>query len=199
MSTASATPTERVDRRRQQAVVGADEQMPVVGGADGDGPSRPADPGIDDREVDADRRVGSGVAEHGGALTDVVTPDSVGQVDHLGARRDAGDHGTADAGEVVGDPVVGEEGDRQSHGAFLAPTLTGAARRSATGWVVVPGPGGLGGGKVSYTDLATEMTPRRSSAREPEGDRYPAFIRPAAGCGLPGWPVNWTGIRGSYG
>ena len=106
---------EDVDRGREQAVVGADEQVPLAGRPDGDGAARAADARVDDRQVDADRCVRNRVGEDGGGLADVVAADPVADVDDVGAGRDARDHGTADAGEIVGNPVVRQEGDRKPH------------------------------------------------------------------------------------
>ncbi len=77
------------------------------------------------------------VGEHRGARAHVVAADPVGDVDDLGAGRDPGDHGAADPGEVVGRPVVGEEGDRQ-RSAFDPLAATGAV--VAIGALRPPGP-----------------------------------------------------------
>ena len=89
--------------------------MPLLAGAHGDGAPRAADAGIDDREVNPDRRVGKRVGEDRRRLADVMAADPVADVDDVGSGRDPRDHGATHPGEIVGDAVVRQEGDRKAH------------------------------------------------------------------------------------
>ena len=104
------------DRERQQAVVGADEDAVVLGGAHGDGEPLAADVGVDDGEVHAGRAVraaraaGSSAPERTSCRGTPCVRSST-----RAAGRDPRDHAVAHADEVVGEPVVGEERDRALH------------------------------------------------------------------------------------
>ena len=66
---------EALDGQRQQAVVGADEDAVVLGGAQRHGAALAADLGVDDREVHAGREVGQRAAQHERAGAHVVASD----------------------------------------------------------------------------------------------------------------------------
>ena len=95
---------------REQAVVGPDEPA-AVPRAEGDGPPLRADIGINDGEMHADRHVGDRLGEDERAGADVVAIDPVGEVDDAGLGTGPDDHPVADADEVVGQPIVRQEGD----------------------------------------------------------------------------------------
>ena len=90
ISTASATPPKRCGGGQQQAVVGADEDAVLLGGAQRDGAPLGADLGVDDREVDAGREVRQRAAQDERAGADVVARDAVRDVDDARVGRDAG-------------------------------------------------------------------------------------------------------------
>ena len=117
---------EPVGGEDQEPVVGADVEAPV-GPAEGDRPAIAADARVDDREMDALRHEGKRAREHQRALDDVVRRDPVGDVDHLGVRRDALDDSAARAHEVVLEAEVRQEGDEP---AFDAASLTAATSPS---------------------------------------------------------------------
>jgi hypothetical protein len=109
-------PAEALDRRPEEAVVGADENPFPGRHAHGERPARRPYAGVDDREVYAGRRIWERRGEDERAPADVVASDPVGDVDHRHVGRDPGDHGAADAGELVVVAVVAEERDGQRHG-----------------------------------------------------------------------------------
>lgn len=111
---------ERVEGGGQQPVVGGDEQVAALGGAYRERAPVAPDARVDDGEMDRIGRVGDGLGEDRARFADVVTGDPVGDVDDPHVGRDPGDHGPADAREVVGDPIVGEEGDGHASVAHLA-------------------------------------------------------------------------------
>ena len=69
--------SEAVDGQREQAVVGADEDALVLGGAHRHGAALAADLGVDDGEVHAGREVGQRAAQHERAGAHVVAIDPV--------------------------------------------------------------------------------------------------------------------------
>ena len=73
--------SEALDGQRQQAVVGADEDAVVLGGAHRHGAALAADLGVDDREVHAGREVGQRAAQHERAGAHVVAVDPVADVE----------------------------------------------------------------------------------------------------------------------
>jgi hypothetical protein len=113
-------PAEALGGGQQEAVVGADEQAVVERGAQRDGAAAGADLRVDDREMDAGRRVGEGAREHQRAGEDGLARNAVGEVDDAGGRAFVRDDGVHDPDELVLQPVVGEEGDRARH----APTFS---------------------------------------------------------------------------
>ncbi len=106
---------EPVSRGNEQAVVGPDQDPVLLGAAHGDAAPAAADPGIDHREVDAGGHEWQRAAQRQGSGADVVARDPVRDVDDPRVGGDARDDSVADADEVVGVAVVGEEGD--DHGA----------------------------------------------------------------------------------
>ncbi len=95
--------------RCEQAVVGADEH--AVLDRDRDATPVGADPRIDHREHESFREVLHGAGERERAGTDVEGRNVVGDVDDAELRRDVGHDRVADADELVGAAVVGEERD----------------------------------------------------------------------------------------
>ena len=101
--------------RQQQAVVRPDQDAVLLGGAQRDGAPLGADPGVDDREVDARREVGQRTPQHERAGADVVARDAVRDVDDPRVGRGPRDHAVAHADEVVVVAVVAEERQHPSH------------------------------------------------------------------------------------
>src|SRR6185503_2770217 len=123
-------PANRVRRRQEQPVVGADEEAAVTG-SQRKRPPMAADARVDDREVDADGHVRKRVAQHERALQDLLRRDAVRDVDDLRVRRDRLDHPVAGADEVVLKPEVGKERDHHGPGAYDV-RAAGAARETAS-------------------------------------------------------------------
>ena len=96
----------------EQPVVGSDEHRLAVADLDGDGAPIGADAGIDHREHDARREVLRAAGEREAAAANVVGLDLVREVDDGDLGGDRADHRLHDADELVGEAVVGQEGDR---------------------------------------------------------------------------------------
>ena len=95
------------DRRREQPVVRTEEDAGLR--LDRDRPPVGADSGVDDREHDPFGQVLHRAHERECAGPDVVRRDVVGDVDDRELGREAEHHCLADADELVGVPVVGQE------------------------------------------------------------------------------------------
>ena len=106
---------EALGRGHEEAVVGAHEQPVLLLGAQRDRPALRAHLGIDHRQVHARGRVRQGALEHPRSRLHVLPRDAVAEVDHPRVRRRRGDDAVDDADELVGQPVVGEERDRERH------------------------------------------------------------------------------------
>ena len=97
--------------RRQQAVVGSDEDVVAVAHFDGHGSAGGADPGIDDGQDDTRRQVLDGPDQRQRARADIVGWDLMADVDDVDAGGDAADDRLDHADELVGQAVVAEEGN----------------------------------------------------------------------------------------
>jgi hypothetical protein len=106
---------EALGGRRQEAVVRTDQQAALIRGPQRHRPPPGADVGVDDGQVHPGRQVRQRALEHGGGGAHVVARDAVRDVDDAGVGADPGDHAVHDADELVGEPVVREEGDRARH------------------------------------------------------------------------------------
>ena len=124
-------------RRQQEAVVRADVHA-AVGVSERERPPRPADTGVDDREVDADGHEADRVRQDERALEHRRRRDPVRDVDDLRLRRDPLDNAVARADEVVLQPEIAQERDEhaaernaaRSCGATCALGRRGAQRRT---------------------------------------------------------------------
>ena len=124
---------ELVRGEHQQAVVGTDEQPPVLR-RDRDRATIAADAGVDDGEVHADRLVARRVPQNDRALEHRLRLDAVRDVDDAHLGRDACDHAVTGADEIVLQPEIGEERD-DGHRADFIRSETAATRpaRSCVG------------------------------------------------------------------
>jgi hypothetical protein len=91
--------TQRLGRRRQQPVVGPDEQAGRR--LHEHRPAGGADARVDDRDVDAHRQVRHGLCEHGRALRHLARRHQVGHVDDPGMGGQPGEHAVAGGDEAV--------------------------------------------------------------------------------------------------
>ena len=139
ISTASATPPNCSAAGAEQAVVRPDQQAALLGGPQRQRPPLGADVGVDDGQVHSGGHVRQRPREHRGAGAHVLARDAVREVDDAGVRADAGDHAVHDADELVGQPVVRQEGDRARHRAASASSAStrpsgvwGSASRSGS-------------------------------------------------------------------
>ena len=115
--------------RQEQPVVRADV-LPALPVLERERPPRAADPGIDDREMDADGHVADRVREHERTLEHRLRRDAVRDVDDLRLRGDALHHPVTRSDEVVLKTEVGQE--RDEHGGEPRRLLaTGQRRRFA--------------------------------------------------------------------
>ena len=138
--------------QREQAVVGADEDPVLLGGAQRDRAALAADLGVDDREVHARRAVRQRAAQHERAGAHVVAGDAVGEVDDPRLGRDPRDDAVADADEVVVEAVVGQEGDDRCH----------RTARLSAGTVAEPGSASAMSDPRSTPDDAQRAAARRA-------------------------------------
>ena len=104
-------PAEHGDGRREQAVVGADEEAALD--LDRDAAPVGADAGIDDREHDAVGQVLHRPHQRERTGPDVERRDVVGDVDDPQVGRHVEHHRVAHADELVDPAVVGEERDER--------------------------------------------------------------------------------------
>ena len=124
-SCAAAIPA-RLAAGRSRPLSGPDV-VPVLRVAERERAPRPADAGIDDREVDADRHEPDRVREHERALQHGLRRDPVRDVDDLRVRRDALHDAVTRADEVVLEPEVAQERDEHAR------SVTRARARAASG------------------------------------------------------------------
>jgi hypothetical protein len=116
--------TEHRDGRRQQPVVGPDEQPALH--LDRDATPIGADPRVDDRQHHAVGEVLDRAHERERAGPHVERRDVVGHVDDAQVRDHVEHHRMADTDELVGPAVVGQERhERRTH----RPTVPGGANR----------------------------------------------------------------------